>query len=128
MKFITVEDGQFVLRSGHLVKKKQDESEMLSNGMDMRWFVSRREQFDVVEQAPPRPIKLARMVKPLPTLKVPIGRTAYLGHKGEEEMTEHFFEDLYKELPYLKDAPQDEVLALYKAGLLNVWEDTDGEW
>jgi len=46
----------------------------------------------------------------------------------DEEHMEEFFEDLYEELPYLKHASKDEVLALYKAGLLNVWEDTDGEW
>lgn len=81
-------------------------------------FVSR-----TIEQAPPRHIKLARMIKRLPTLKVPIT------HEGiDEEYMKDFFEDLYNELPYLKDAPQDEVLELYKAGLLNVWEDTDGEW
>jgi hypothetical protein len=68
-------------------------------------------------------IKLARMIKRLPILLPPI---TYEG--VDEEHMEEFFEDLYNELPYLKDAPQDEVLALYKAGLLNVWEDTDGEW
>jgi hypothetical protein len=46
----------------------------------------------------------------------------------DEEHMEEFFKELYEELPYLKDASKDEVLALYKAGLLNVWEDTDGEW
>ena len=100
MKFITVEDGQFVLWS-----------------------------FDVVEQAPPRRIKLARMIKPLPVLAVPhITYDEEVGFTIEEEHMKDFFDDLYEEAPYLKEAPQDEVLALYKAGLLNVWEDTDGEW
>ena len=56
-------------------------------------------------------------------------RAKYLGVSGDdEEMTEHFFEDLYKEAPYLKDANPQEVLDLYKAGLLNVFEEMGGWW
>lgn len=68
-------------------------------------------------------MRLARIIKRLPMLLPPI---TYEG--VDEEHMEEFFKELYEELPYLKDASKDEVLALYKAGLLNVWEDTDGEW